>query len=458
MRWSRLAIDFKPYDYQAYAINKIIDNKRFGLFLDMGLGKTVSTLTAIDELKYNYLDVDKVLVIAPKRVAEDTWAQEVEKWTHLSHLDVSLVLGTPKQREQALEKDADIYVTNKENTKWICERYKKSWPFDMVVIDELSTFKNSDSQRFKVLKKKWPLFNRFVGLTGTPAPKNIMDLWAQMYLIDGGERLGKFKTHFRQKYFYPTHQISDNVFNWELKDGSKDEIYSKISDVTVSMESKDYLKMPERIDTVQEAKLSKKERALYDELEQNMVIENDIDDEKDIAALNSASLSNKLLQMSNGAVYANDGTITHIHDRKLELLDEIVEESQGQPILVMYNYKHDKDRLLERYSFAETLDSEDYMERWNNGEIQMLITHPASAGHGLNLQYGGSIMVWFGLTWNLEYYEQANARLYRQGQKKTTVIHHLLTENSIDQKVYDSLKNKKLNQNELMNAVKARLL
>lgn len=458
MRWSRLAIDFKPYDYQAYAINKIIDNKRFGLFLDMGLGKTVSTLTAIDELKYNYLDVDKVLVIAPKRVAEDTWAQEVEKWTHLSHLDVSLVLGTPKQREQALEKDADIYVTNKENTKWICERYKKSWPFDMVVIDELSTFKNSDSQRFKVLKKKWPLFNRFVGLTGTPAPKNIMDLWAQMYLIDGGERLGKFKTHFRQKYFYPTHQISDNVFNWELKDGSKDEIYSKISDVTVSMESKDYLEMPERIDTVQEAKLSKKERALYDELEQNMVIENDIDDEKDIAALNSASLSNKLLQMSNGAVYANDGTITHIHDRKLELLDEIVEESQGQPILVMYNYKHDKDRLLERYSFAETLDSEDYMERWNNGEIQMLITHPASAGHGLNLQYGGSIMVWFGLTWNLEYYEQANARLYRQGQKKTTVIHHLLTENSIDQKVYDSLKNKKLNQNELMNAVKARLL
>lgn len=453
-----MAIDFKPYDYQAYAIDKIIDNKRFGLFLDMGLGKTVSTLTAIEQLKYDYLDVDKVLVIAPKRVAEDTWAQEVDKWTHLTHLDVSLVLGTPKQREQALERNADIYVTNKENTKWICERFKKDWPFDMVVIDELSTFKNSDSQRFKILKKKWPLFDRFVGLTGTPAPKNIMDLWAQIYLIDGGERLGKFKTHFRQRYFYPTHQISDNVFNWELKSGSKDEIYKMISDVTVSMESKDYLKMPERVDTVKEAKLSKKERALYDELEQNMVIENDIDDDKDIVALNSASLSNKLLQMSNGAVYADDGSITHIHDKKLELLDEIVEESQGQPILVMYNYKHDKERLLERYSFAETLDSDNYMERWNSGEIQMLITHPASAGHGLNLQYGGSIMVWFGLTWNLEYYEQANARLYRQGQKKTTVIHHLLTENSIDQKVYESLKNKKLGQNELMNAVKARLL
>lgn len=452
-----MAIDFRPYDYQAYAINKIIDNKRFGLFLDMGLGKTVSTLTAIEQLKYDYLDVDKVLVIAPKRVAEDTWAQEVEKWTHLTHLDVSLVLGTPKQREQALERNADIYVTNKENTKWVCERFKKDWPFDMVVIDELSTFKNSDSQRFKILKKKWPLFDRFVGLTGTPAPKNIMDLWAQIYLIDGGERLGKFKTHFRQRYFYPTHKVAEHTFNWELKDGAKDEIYKMISDVTVSMESKDYLKMPERVDTVKEAKLSKKERALYDELEQNMVIENDIDDDKDIVALNSASLSNKLLQMSNGAVYADDGSITHIHDKKLELLDEIVEESQGQPILVMYNYKHDKERLMERYSFAETLDSEDYMERWNNGDIQMLITHPASAGHGLNLQYGGSIMVWFGLTWNLEYYEQANARLYRQGQKKTTVIHHLLTENSIDQKVYESLKNKKLGQTELMNAVKARL-
>lgn len=453
-----MAIDFKPYDYQAYAIDKIIDNKRFGLFLDMGLGKTVSTLTAIEHLKFDYLDVDKVLVIAPKRVAEDTWAQEVEKWTHLSHLDVSLVLGTPKQREQALERNADIYVTNKENTKWICERYKKDWPFDMVVIDELSTFKNSDSQRFKILKKKWPLFDRFVGLTGTPAPKNIMDLWAQIYLIDGGERLGKFKTHFRQRYFYPTHKVAEHTFNWELKDGAKDEIYKMISDVTVSMESKDYLEMPERVDTVKEAKLSKKERALYDELEENMVIENDTDDDKDIVALNSASLSNKLLQMSNGAVYADDGSITHIHDKKLELLDEIIEESQGQPILVMYNYKHDKERLLERYSFAETLDSDNYMEGWNNGEIQMLITHPASAGHGLNLQYGGSIMVWFGLTWNLEYYEQANARLYRQGQKKMTVIHHLLTENSIDQKVYESLKNKKLGQNELMNAVKARLL
>ena len=396
-------------------------------------------------------------MIAPKRVAEDTWAQEVEKWSHLSHLSVSLVLGTAKQRTEALAADADIYVTNKENTKWICEKYRKDWPFDMLVIDELSTFKNSSSQRFKILKKQMPLVNRFVGLTGTPAPKKIMDLWAQIYLIDGGERLGKNMTKFRQQYFYPTHQLTDHVFNWELKDGAKDEIYDKISDVTVSMEHKDYLEMPERIDSVKEAKLSKKERALYEQLEQDMIIEDTENDDKDIVALNSAALSQKLLQLSNGAVYTDDGTYKHIHDKKLEMLDEIVEEAQGKPILVFYNFKHDRERILERYSFAEELEG-DYMRRWNNGEIQMLIAHPASAGHGLNLQHGGSIMVWFGLTWNLEYYEQANARLYRQGQKKTTVIHHLLTENSIDQRVYDALKNKKLNQSELMRAVKARIL
>lgn len=452
-----MAIDFIPHSYQKYSIDKIIDNKKYGLFLEMGTGKTVSTLTAISDLIYDYIEVNKVLVIAPKRVAEDTWAQEVEKWSHLSHLSVSLVLGTAKQRTEALAVDADIYVTNKENTKWICEKYRKDWPFDMLVIDELSTFKNSSSQRFKILKKQMPLVNRFVGLTGTPAPKNIMDLWAQVYLINAGERLGKNMTKFRQQYFYPTHQLTDHVFNWELKDGAKDEIYDKISDVTVSIESKDYLEMPERIDSVKEAKLSKKERALYEQLEQDMIIEDIEDSERDIVALNSAALSQKLLQLSNGAVYTDNGTHKHIHDKKLEMLDEIVEEAQGKPILVSYNFKHDRERILERYSFAEELEG-DYMRRWNNGEIQMLIAHPASAGHGLNLQHGGSIVVWFGLTWNLEYYEQANARLYRQGQEKTTVIHHLLTENSIDQRVYDALKNKKLNQSELMRAVKARIL
>lgn len=450
-------MEFIPHSYQAYSIDKIINNKKYGLFLEMGTGKTVSTLTAIEKLKYDYLEVDKVLVIAPKRVAEDTWAQEIDKWSHLSNLSVSLVLGTAKQRTEALNKDADIYVINKENTKWICEKFKKDWPFDMLVIDELSTFKNSDSQRFKILKKKMPLINRFVGLTGTPAPNNLIDIWAQIYLIDGGERLGKYKTHFRQAYFYPTHQVSDNVFNWELRNGADDAIYNKISDITVSIKSEDYLEMPERIDNVQEVKLSKKEREIYDQLKADMVIEDEADNNKDIEALTGATLSQKLLQLSNGAVYTLDGTYKTIHDKKLERLDEIIEEAQGKPILLFYNFKHDKERILERYDFAEELEG-DYMERWNNGEIKLLIAHPASAGHGINLQYGGSIAVWFGLTWNLEHYEQANARLFRQGQTETTVIHHIMTENTVDQDVYKGLQNKQLGQNALMKAVKAQIL
>lgn len=397
------------------------------------------------------------MVIAPKRVAEDTWAQEIDKWSHLSHLTISLVLGTPKQRTEALAKDADIYVTNKENTKWICEKYRKDWPFDMLVIDELSTFKNSDSQRFKILKKQMPLVDRFVGLTGTPAPNNLIDIWSQIYLIDGGERLGKFKTHFKQNYFYPTHQVSDNVYNWALRNGADDAIYDKISDITVSIKSEDYLEMPERIDNVQEVKLSKKERAIYDQLKADMVIEDEADSSKDIEALTSATLTQKLLQLSNGAVYSLDGTYKTIHDKKLERLDEIIEEAQGKPILLFYSFKHDKERILERYDFAEELKG-DYMERWNNGEIKLLIAHPASAGHGINLQYGGSVAVWFGLTWNLEHYEQANARLFRQGQTETTVIHHIMTENSVDQDVYKGLQNKQLGQNALMQAVKAQIL
>lgn len=449
-------MEFIPHSYQAYSIDKIINNKKYGLFLEMGTGKTVSTLTAIEKLKYDYLEVDKVLVIAPKRVAEDTWAQEIDKWSHLSHLTISLVLGTPKQRTEALAKDADIYVTNKENTKWICEKYRKDWPFDMLVIDELSTFKNSDSQRFKILKKQMPLVDRFVGLTGTPAPNNLMDIWSQIYLIDGGERLGKYKTHFKQAYFYPTHQVSDNVFNWALRNGADDAIYDKISDITVSIKSEDYLEMPERIDNAQEVKLSKKERAIYDQLKADMVIEDEADSSKDIEALTSATLTQKLLQLSNGAVYSLDGTYKTIHDKKLERLDEIIEEAQGKPILLFYSFKHDKERILERYDFAEELKG-DYMERWNNGDIKLLIAHPASAGHGINLQYGGSIAVWFGLTWNLEHYEQANARLFRQGQTETTVIHHIMTENSVDQDVYKGLQNKQLGQNALMQAVKAQV-
>lgn len=448
-----MAIDFIPHEYQKYSIQKIIENNKYGLFLDMGLGKTVSTLTAFSDLQL--LDTDKMLVIAPLNVAKDTWADEINKWEHLKHMTVSKVLGTPKQRIDALKQDADIYITNKENTKWLCDYYKKDWPFDMIVVDELSTFKNHTSQRFKALKKKLPLVKRFVGLTGTPSPNSMMDLWAQVYLIDSGERLEKSFTRFRERYFKPTHQVSEHVFNWELREDAEELIYQKIEDVCISMKASDYLDMPERIDTSQEVTLSNEERKLYEELERDYILESE--DDGTIVAQSGASLSQKLLQLSNGAVYTDEQDVRQVHDRKLDKLEEIVEESQGQPILLFYNFKHDKERILERFKQVVVLGSEGYKDEWDKGNIEILLAHPASAGHGLNLQQGGHIIVWFGLTWSLELYQQANARLYRQGQDNTTIIHHIMTENTIDQRVYKALQNKELTQDELMNAVKARI-
>ncbi|MEX6311535.1 DEAD/DEAH box helicase [Staphylococcus saprophyticus] len=448
-----MAIDFIPHEYQKYSIQKIIENNKYGLFLDMGLGKTVSTLTAFSDLQL--LDTDKMLVIAPLNVAKDTWADEVNKWEHLNHMTVSKVLGTPNQRSDALKQDADIYITNKENTKWLCDYYKKDWPFDMIVVDELSTFKNHTSQRFKALKKKLPLVKRFVGLTGTPSPNSMMDLWAQVYLIDSGERLEKSFTRFRERYFKPTHQVSEHVFNWELREDAEELIYQKIEDVCISMKASDYLDMPERIDTSQEVTLSNEERKLYEELERDYILESE--DGGTIVAQSGASLSQKLLQLSNGAVYTDEQDVRQVHDRKLDKLEEIVEESQGQPILLFYNFKHDKERILERFKQVVVLGSEGYKDEWDKGNIEILLAHPASAGHGLNLQQGGHIIVWFGLTWSLELYQQANARLYRQGQDNTTIIHHIMTENTIDQRVYKALQNKELTQDELMNAVKARI-
>ncbi len=448
-----MAIDFIPHEYQKYSIQKIIENNKYGLFLDMGLGKTVSTLTAFSNLQL--LDTDKMLVIAPLNVAKDTWADEINKWEHLNHMTVSKVLGTPKQRIDALKQDADIYITNKENTKWLCDYYKKDWPFDMIVVDELSTFKNHTSQRFKALKKKLPLVKRFVGLTGTPSPNSMMDLWAQVYLIDSGERLEKSFTRFRERYFKPTHQVSEHVFNWELREDAEELIYQKIEDVCISMKASDYLDMPERIDTVKEVTLSNKERKLYEELERDYILESEEDGT--IVAQSGASLSQKLLQLSNGAVYTDEQDVRQVHDRKLDKLEEIVEESQGQPILLFYNFKHDKERILERFNQAVVLGSDGYKDEWDKGNTEILLAHPASAGHGLNLQQGGHIIVWFGLTWSLELYQQANARLYRQGQDNTTIIHHIMTDNTIDQRVYKALQNKELTQDELMNAVKARI-
>lgn len=450
---TKLAITFQPHSYQKHAIDKVIENEKYGLFLDMGLGKTVSTLTAFSELQL--LDTEKMLVIAPLNVAKDTWADEISKWDHLKHLRVSKILGTPKQRLAALNKDADIYITNKENTKWLCDQYKEEWPFDMVVIDELSTFKNPSSQRFKAIKKKLPLVKRFVGLTGTPSPNSLLDLWAQVYLIDRGERLETAFSRYRERYFRATHQVSDHVYNWELREGSEDLIYKQIEDIALSMKASDYLDMPERIDTKQVVTLSNKERKLYDELEKYYILEDETDGT--IVAQSGASLSQKLLQLSNGAVYTDDEDVRHIHERKLDKLEEIIEEAQGQPILLFYNFRHDRDRILERFDDVITLDDSNYKAKWNSGKAKILLAHPASAGHGLNLQQGGHIIVWFGLTWSLELYQQANARLYRQGQEHTTIIHHIMTDNTIDQRVYKALQNKELTQDELMKAIKARI-
>lgn len=448
---------FKPWNYQQYSINHIIDHKASGLFLDMGMGKTVSTLTAIDNLIF-LGEVIKVLVIAPLRVAEDTWSTEVEKWDHLKHLKISKILGTKKQRKEALNKDADIYVTNRENVDWLVSECFDSWIWDMVIIDELSSFKSSKAKRFRALKKVRPYFKRIVGLTGTPAPNSLIDLWPQIYLLDGGQRLGKTITGFKDRYFNPGRRNGYVVYNWELKQGAEEAIQNKISDICISMKADDYLDIPERIDNRVEISLSKKALEIYKKLEKELVIEIA---EEDITAANSAVLTNKLLQMANGAIYSESKEVVNIHDEKLGKLEEIIDTSNGKSVLVFYNFKHDYNRISEmltkkKITYQTLNDSED-IKKWNEGEIQVALLHPASAGHGLNLQYGGNIIVWFGLTWSLELYQQANARLHRQGQKEIVIIHHLISKGTVDEDVMNALANKEVNQNMLLEAVKARL-
>lgn len=450
-------MEFTPHKYQEIAINKIYDTPKVGLFLDMGLGKTVITLTAIDELMYGRFDISKALVIAPLRVAEDTWSREGEKWDHLKHLKISKILGTPAQRRKALTAEADIYITNRENVVWLTNEmscFGNGWDFDMVVIDELSSFKSSKSQRFRALKKYITRSKRVIGLTGTPAPNGLIDLWSQIYLLDGGERLGQTVTGFRERYFTPNQRNAVTVFNYKLKEGAENSIREKISDICISMTAEDWLEMPERVDRVQSVKLSDKEYKAYEDFERDSYLKF-IGGE--ITAASAAALTNKLLQYSNGAVYTGDGGYLETSGKKLEMLEELAELANGKPILCFYSYKHDLERILKKFPYARKLDSPTDIEDWNGGKIPLLLAHPAGAGHGLNLQGGGNIIVWFGLTWSLELYQQANARLYRQGQKQgSVIIHHLITEDTADIRVFNSLQDKKDVQSGLLESLKAK--
>lgn len=414
------------------------------------------TLTAIDMLMNDYFEVSRVLVIAPLRVAEDTWSRESQKWDHLKHLRISKVLGSASNRRKALAKDADIYVINRENVVWLTDELSQvgdGWGFDMVVIDELSSFKSHAAKRFKALRKYVTRSSRVVGLTGTPAPNGLIDLWSQIYLLDGGERLGTTISGFRSRYFIPNQRNQHMIYNYKPREEAEQAINAKISDICISMRAEDWLDMPERIDNVQRVKLSDDEMDRYNQFERDCYLDF-LDGE--VTAASAAALSNKLLQYSNGAMYLADGGYVETSNAKLDVLDEIIELSNGKPILCFYSYKHDLDRIQKRFKFAKKLGGSEDIEKWNNGEIPLLLAHPAGAGHGLNLQAGGNIIVWFGLTWSLELYQQANARLYRQGQENAVIIHHLITEGTADESVLASLQGKKDVQDELLDSLKAK--
>ncbi len=451
------------HDYQEFSVQHIINNPEAGLFLDMGLGKTISTLTAIEELLYDRLEVNKILVIAPKTVALNTWPDEIEKWDHLKHLKYSLVLGTEKQRKKALEKEADIYIINRENVVWLVSHFGGGYmPFDMLVIDELSSFKSAKAQRFKALRQVRPLFKRAVGLTGTPAPNGLVDIWPQMYLLDRGERLGKTITGFRHEYCTEGLKNGHVVYKYHMQKGAEERIYEKIGDICVSMKARDYLDLPAQIDRTINIRLDAKTKNAYDSFARERVLEflQKEEEEGAVTAANAAALANKLLQFANGAIYDEERNVRHIHNCKLEALEELVEEAQGDPILCFYSYKHDLSRIKKSKKigkFVRELKTPEDMKAWNRGEIKLLLAHPASAGHGLNLQKGGHIMIWFGLPWSLELYQQAVARLMRQGQIYLVKVFHLVIEGSIDWDVLKALEGKKESQDALMSAVKAQI-
>ena len=444
------------HDYQAYATDFVLSHPYCGLILDMGLGKSVITLTALWDLLLDSFDVGCVLVVAPKRVAEDTWPREIAKWEHLKGLTYSLVMGSEKERWAALSRKAMIYIINRENVSWLVEH--TTWRFDALVIDELSSFKSAKAQRFKALKKVRPLCSRVIGLTGTPAPNTLIDLWPQMYLLDMGQRLGRFLTHYRERFFVPDKRNREIVYSYKLREGAEQKIYELIGDICISMKATDHLKMPELTMNRVEVHLSAQEQKLYDTLKREMILQLK---DGEIDAVNAAALSGKLLQMANGAVYDSQGRTVAIHDRKLDALEDIIEASQS-PILLCYWYRHDLERIIKKldelHVTFDHISSDESIRRWNEGKLQVGLIHPASAGHGLNLQAGGNHIVWFGLTWSLELLEQTNARLWRQGQQAdTVVVQYIVTDGTIDERMLDAVLRKQKDQNALIDAVKAQL-
>jgi len=444
-------MQYNPHDYQNYATEFIMEHPACGLLLDCGLGKTIITLTALWDLLLDSFDVGRVLIIAPLRVAKDTWPKEIEKWEHLKGITYSVVVGTEKERREAIVRKAFIFLINRENVSWLIDN--KLFNFDMVVIDELSSFKSHQSKRFRSLRKVRPTVKRVVGLTGTPTPNGLIDLWSQVNLLDMGERLGRFVGGYRERYFVADKRNRDVVFSYKPREGAEEAIYEKISDICISMKAKDHLKMPDCIYFNVEVEMDEKEQKLYSQLEKDMILpfaDGDID------AASAVGLSNKLQQMANGAVYDENGKVKNIHERKLDALEDLLEAANGKPVLIAYWFKHDRDRILERFP-AVAIDKSEDITRWNRGEILVAIIHPASAGHGLNLQDGGCHLIWFGLTWSLELYQQCNARLWRQGQKETVVIQHLITKGTIDEDVLLALGKKENTQEALIEAVKVRI-
>ena len=452
-------MEFKPHDYQKYATEFIESHPIAAVILQMGLGKTVCTLTAIEHLMYDTFEVSKVLIVAPLRVAKVTWSDEIDKWDHLSHLTYSVAVGSEKERLSALKKKADLYMINRENLQWLIEKSGLPFDYDMVVLDELSSFKSWQSKRFRAFMKVRPKVQRVVGLTGTPSSNGLMDLFAEFKCLDMGERLGRFITQYRNAFFIPDRMNGQVVYSYKLRPFAEEEIYRRIGDITISRKALDQLKMPELIENRYPVYMDDGEKQQYESMKKNLILpylENEA-----ITAANAAALSGKLCQMANGAVYSDEGSVAHIHDRKLDALEDIIEAAQG-PILLCYWFKHDLERITKKLDELKVeyarISSDGSIRMWNEGKFQVGLIHPASAGHGLNLQAGGNHIVWFGLTWSLELLEQSNARLWRQGQKaETVVVQYLVTAGTIDERILDAISKKEKDQNALIDAVKAEL-